>query len=405
MREVDSFHFEMDATLDVSTGGMSLELPLSSEGDFQSPDRSQYSFSFDISFLVIDGDVISIGEDAYIYDAESALWVEATGLPNLTILDPIDLTDILDFAQAEDAGDLADLRFVAQEKVAGVDTYRLSLYLVDWTSQDQDPLSGDLRFDLWVGVDDNLLHQVTVEGDLSISDDEIAQSGGSALEGFGGGALSMAVRLSEFDAPVNIEAPATFVDAETDQISRSSENQQPQGSEDSQLTKQYSSPPAMSIDPTKSYTATFNLDNGETFTVELFAEQAPNTVSNFVFLAKDGFYDGVTFHRVIPGFMAQGGDPTGTGRGGPGYRFGDEFHPDLRHDRPGILSMANAGPNTNGSQFFITFAPTPHLDDHHAVFGAVTDGMDVVNAIAPRDPASARTPGVAITSITITESP
>ena len=135
------------------------------------------------------------------------------------------------------------------------------------------------------------------------------------------------------------------------------------------VAKQYSSPPSMTIDPSKDYTATFNMEDGSEFTIKLFAEEAPNTTNNFVFLARDGYYDGVTFHRVIPGFMAQGGDPTGTGRGGPGYQFADEFHPSLRHDKPGILSMANAGPGTNGSQFFITFVPTPHLDNHHAVFG------------------------------------
>ena len=170
------------------------------------------------------------------------------------------------------------------------------------------------------------------------------------------------------------------------------------------VAKQYNSPPSMTIDPSKSYTATFNMEDGSDFTIQLFAERAPNTTNNFVFLARDGYYDGVTFHRVIPGFMAQGGDPTGTGRGGPGYQFADEFHPDLRHDKPGILSMANAGPGTNGSQFFITFVPTPHLDDHHAVFGEVVEGMDVVNAISPRDPMSSRTPGDAVTSITISES-
>ncbi len=170
------------------------------------------------------------------------------------------------------------------------------------------------------------------------------------------------------------------------------------------VTQQYSSAPAMSIDPSKTYTATFVLENGAEFKVNLFDDKAPNTVNNFVFLARDGFYDGVTFHRVILGFMVQGGDPTGTGRGGPGYRFADEFHPDLKHDRPGILSMANAGPNTNGSQFFITFVPTPHLDGAHAVFGEVVEGMDVVNAISSRDPATARTPGVAVTSINIEES-
>src|SRR5690349_10882517 len=169
------------------------------------------------------------------------------------------------------------------------------------------------------------------------------------------------------------------------------------------MAKTYSSPPQMAIDPSKKYRATIETSAGQ-MTAELFAAEAPKTVNNFVFLARDGFYNGVTFHRVIKGFMAQGGDPTGTGTGGPGYKFGDEFHPGLRHNGPGILSMANAGPGTNGSQFFITHGPTPHLDNKHSVFGKVIEGMDVVMAIPERDPGRARTPGTAIQSIEITES-
>ena len=115
--------------------------------------------------------------------------------------------------------------------------------------------------------------------------------------------------------------------------------------------------------------------------VELYADKAPKTVENFVKLAKSGFYNGVIFHRVIPGFMIQGGDPTGTGMGGPGYTFADEFSPTLRHDAAGVVSMANAGPNTNGSQFFITLAPTPWLNDHHSIFGRVIQGQEVVEKI------------------------
>ena len=117
------------------------------------------------------------------------------------------------------------------------------------------------------------------------------------------------------------------------------------------------------------------------FTIELFEQQAPKTVGNFVKLAESNFYNGVVFHRVIDGFMIQGGDPTGTGRGGPGYQFADEIHPQLKHSSEGMLSMANSGPNTNGSQFFITLTPTPHLDGKHAVFGKVVEGMDVVKKI------------------------
>jgi cyclophilin family peptidyl-prolyl cis-trans isomerase len=164
-----------------------------------------------------------------------------------------------------------------------------------------------------------------------------------------------------------------------------------------------SGPPTGALDTSKQYSATFRTQRGQ-FSVELFADDAPLTVENFINLARAGFYDGTTFHRVIPGFMAQGGDPTGTGRGGPGYQFGDEFSPRRRHDAAGVLSMANAGPGTNGSQFFITFGPTPHLDDRHTVFGRVTDGMDVVRSIRERDPGRDREPGDAIESIEISES-
>ena len=117
------------------------------------------------------------------------------------------------------------------------------------------------------------------------------------------------------------------------------------------------------------------------FTIELFEQEVPKTVANFVTLAEKKFYDGVIFHRVIDRFMIQGVDPTGAGRGGPGYKFEDEFHPQLRHSSEGVLSMANAGPDTNGSQFFITLAATPHLDNRHSVFGKVVEGMDVVKSI------------------------
>ena len=162
------------------------------------------------------------------------------------------------------------------------------------------------------------------------------------------------------------------------------------------------SPPSGALDTSKSYTARFKTEKGD-IVVELYADRAPLTVENFVSLARAGFYDGTTFHRVIRGFMAQGGDPTGTGTGGPGYQFGDEFHPSLRHDGPGVLSMANAGAGTNGSQFFITHGATPHLDDRHSVFGRVTEGMDVVQSLRERDPQFDRNAGDRIDTIEITE--
>ena len=166
----------------------------------------------------------------------------------------------------------------------------------------------------------------------------------------------------------------------------------------------YNEPPSMVIEPdNKLFQAIFKTGGGQ-FTVELFADRVPNTVNNFVFLAREKYYDGTSFHRVIPEFMAQGGDPSGTGAGGPGYRFEDEFDQSLRHDAPGVLSMANAGPGTNGSQFFITFAPTPHLDDHHSVFGRVIEGMDTVLSIQVRDPQNSTELGQILDEVTIVES-
>ncbi len=165
---------------------------------------------------------------------------------------------------------------------------------------------------------------------------------------------------------------------------------------------QYDAPPPMTIDVDASYTATILLENGGEIVIELLPQSAPETVNNFVFLAEEGWYDSITFHRVIPGFMAQTGDPTGLGIGDPGYAINDEFDPELSHDGPGIVSMANAGPNTGGSQFFITTGAATHLDGRHAIFGRVIEGMDVVEGIAARDPQDPNAPeGERIETITI----
>lgn len=150
------------------------------------------------------------------------------------------------------------------------------------------------------------------------------------------------------------------------------------------MSKQYANPPAITLNPKKKYTATLTTSRGD-IVCELFAKDAPKTVNNFVFLARDKFYDGIAFHRVIPDFMIQGGDPTGTGRGGPGYRFEDETKGSSNKHEVGTLSMANAGPNTNGSQFFITHVATNWLDGKHTIFGRVLKGQDVVNKVQQGD--------------------
>lgn len=166
--------------------------------------------------------------------------------------------------------------------------------------------------------------------------------------------------------------------------------------------KQYDAAPEMTIDVDASYTATIILESGGEIVIELLPQSAPETVNNFVFLAEEGWFDGITFHRVIPGFMAQTGDPTGLGIGGPGYTINDEFDPTLSHDGPGLVSMANSGPNTGGSQFFITTGAATHLDGLHAIFGRIIEGQDVVEDITPRDPQDPTAPdGDRIETITI----
>ncbi len=168
--------------------------------------------------------------------------------------------------------------------------------------------------------------------------------------------------------------------------------------------RQFTECPPMVIDPEKEYTATIVTEKGE-IVIDLLPEQAPLAVNSFVFLAQQGWFDGVTFHRVLPGFVAQGGDPSGSGMGGPGYEFDNEVVPELKFDAAGLLAMANSGANTNGSQFFITFAPTPDLDGGYTIFGKVTSGMDVAVSLTARDPSQggALPPGDKILSVRIDE--
>jgi len=168
--------------------------------------------------------------------------------------------------------------------------------------------------------------------------------------------------------------------------------------------RQFTECPAMTINPTKQYVATLHTDKGD-IVIELYADKTPLAVNSFIFLARSGWFDGVTFHRVIPNFVAQAGDPSGTGYGTPGYAFKNEISPDLKFDGPGVLGMANAGADSNGSQFFITYSAQPTLDGGYTVFGRVIQGMDVATSLTPRDPSDngELPPGDKILSVTIEE--
>ena len=198
--------------------------------------------------------------------------------------------------------------------------------------------------------------------------------------------------------PVDV-APPTLVPPEEATDVSTAEDEVPQQVE----RKQYDEAPPMLIDTNVTYLATVKMAKGGVFVIQLYADKSPITVNSFVFLAREGFFDGITFHRVLDGFMAQGGDPTGIGSGGPGYEFVNE-NSDLTFDKEGVVAMANAGQDTNGSQFFITFLPTPQLNGSYTIFGQVIEGMDVVHSITRRDPQYAPNfEGDMIESITISE--
>ena len=198
--------------------------------------------------------------------------------------------------------------------------------------------------------------------------------------------------------PTSIAAPATTSDASAGSAADVGGETACAAFDSIPAAKQYNEAPPMNIDQTKQYFATFKMANGGEFVVELYPDKAPITVNSFVFLSCKNFYDGVTFHRVIEDFMAQGGDPTGTGTGGPGYSFEDESN-NLVFDKAGVLAMANSGPDTNGSQFFITYAPTEHLNGIHTIFGFLVSGMDVVDSLT--NPSTVE--GTVIETITISE--
>ena len=414
MGALESYRYSMSIDIATVSDDVITSVVVAVEGAYRGPDSYSAVLELDLGFFgKIEIPVIAIGEAVYIQDPNFGEWSMARPGEDLSYFDPDFIAFLANPAGSlspDYVGRLKNLRLGETETVDGVDSRAVSFTLPDGDLDDPYPKLGEVDVSVLIGVEDSLMRRIEAVGELARRSDaplggavgaprtEITFRSSAALRDFDAvseaitppGVLGAGIQPTPFvvqsSAPAPIGTPAKATER------------------DNPLPKEYPSAPAMSIDTDKTYAATFEMEGGGAFEVRLFAAEAPRTVNNFVFLARDGYFDGTTFHRVIPGFMAQGGDPTGSGRGGPGYRFADEFHPSLRHDKPGVLSMANAGPNTNGSQFFITFVPTPHLDGRHAVFGEVSDGMETVNAISPRDPSRARTPGDVIASVTITES-
>ena len=213
MREVESFHFVMQATLSADQGPLSIELPMTSEGDFQRPDRSRASVDIDLGLFKIETEVIAIGDETYMTDLESGQWIKSDGGSDLMILDPVDLTDPGEFTNQDDFSELDDLRIVGQETIEGIDTHHLAFSMSDWESDEGEPLSGDIEMHMWVGVDDYYLYKVALDGRFSLAQDETTQSGGSLIAGLGSDGdidLDVVVNLSNFNVPVLIQPPEDF---------------------------------------------------------------------------------------------------------------------------------------------------------------------------------------------------
>ena len=398
MGNLDSYHVDLVTAIQVTGEGLLVEMPFELTYDYQGPDRARAKFQFTALGEKSEAEYVRIGNVVYERDHPSPWSTEEPG----------DDADFEPFRDLWSEGNLfvnGTPQFVGIENLASSSVYHFTTddpyagtaILTEALEFPTALSEGSTKTDFWINTKSYLLQRITFESDAL--DASIMDFPATAIL-----KIHFELTLSAFNEAVvpSIVAPASTTALATPrdtpaQIPTST----PKPTEAAMTPKQYSAAPPMTIDPAKQYTATIELEKGGSIVVELFASDAPRTVNNFVFLATEGFYDGVTFHRVIPGFMAQTGDPTGTGMGSPGYRFEDEFSPNLRHSGPGVLSMANSGPNTNGSQFFITFEATSFLDGRHAVFGRVIEGMDVVHGISPRDPTTATRAGDVIKTINI----
>ena len=403
MENLKSFAFLVELSMELIDGESNIIVPFNIEGKFLTPDRSSSTISNPFLGPSNSIETIAIGNKFY---------------EKLPGNDGWDITNQASFGDPRnmalgDSGILrlettAGIKFIDKEQLLGYDSYKFDLDISDSDINMQ--LFGltannkDTSVTYWISEEDYYLLKLDVQTSSKI------QEGQSILG------------LPPGDVKINIKISFTNINDESIIINEPLVKQNNNQGDFKITHKTYLKAPEMIIDNEKSYTAILEMDNGSSVEIELFANDVPVTVNNFVFLASDGYYDGVTFHRVIPGFMAQTGDPTGTGSGGPGYRFENEFSPNRLHDGPGILSMANAGiqngAGTNGSQFFITYTETHYLDGYengapkncsapmtscHSVFGKVTKGMENIIAIAPRDPQTADFKGDSIKTIRIFE--
>ena len=431
MGALETAHIEGHVTMTARvTGEEEGTFEMSMVGDYQAPDRTRLSVSLTFKGNDFEADYISIANETYIQVPGTDIWQVSESL------DGLDLRETLRF----DPEGMENLVLVGEEELNGEKVYHLRgslasavgglLNFVPGALVGMTPLGEVVvEAEFWIGVGDFLVRRTIQNIAIELFSD------------FGELNLELDMRLSDYGDPVDIQAPdvestlgtgpgysetqaATPIPVPTaTPVSAIAIPPTPENTPTPSPTpRRVAIPPPMVIDRDSQYSAFIYLakDPEAVIEIELFADKAPITVNNFVYLAQEGFYDGLTLHRVIKGFVAQSGDPTGTGTGGPGYAFEDEFHPDLRHDSPGVVSMANSGNppgGTNGSQFFITYGPLPFLDglnpdgsakdcessgvSCYSVFGRTVRGMEHVNALRERDPANDRFRGDVIKEIKI----
>ena len=385
-------NIDLDVSMDLTVQGSDLtqSLPLKIQGKVDKDSNFQGTLdSWDANGRQ-SIQLITLNDSAYYKFREATSWSEMQGAGDL--LTPFVVADIL-------INHIDDAVYVNSQMMGGVETYHLNGKIESRkfgsVIRALEGSAGLFEVDLWVEIESSRLGRFIAVGDLV---------GGPALKGPNGEKVSVdaSIQYTSWSAVDDVVIVRPELPPTPNNL-------------------QWERAPEFLIDIGKDYQAVIKIFNRGEILIDLFEDEAPVTVNNFVFLAQEGYYDGITFHRVIPGFMAQTGDPTGTGRGGPGYSFQNEFHPSARHDSVGTVSMANAGmrdgKGTNGSQFFITYRDTSRLDgllpngnekdcevqgtSCHSVFGKVIQGMEIVEQISPRDPSKNGPPGDSIESITI----
>ena len=387
-----AYKSDLYMNMTVSFGEFKQEVPLAMEGDVSRGGDFQGSIDVSSSDTPQLMEIRVIDERAFVLFPGTDRWFEQPALSSGQ--ETINPSAIISAVRSN----IVDVVYVGPEIMGGVPSHHVQGGLNASSIGHLVPLltgaAGDVEAHLWVEAGTGRLAHLSMEGSVE---------GGPEVRGPSGEELAISIEVNmsarDFGKEVTIEIPEL---------------------PPSPADMSWTSPPEMQLEKGKDYTATIKIYGGGEIILDLLEEEAPVTVNNFVFLANEGYYDGITFHRVIPDFMAQGGDPTGTGSGGPGYIFENEFHTDARHDGAGVLSMANSGlqggKGTNGSQFFITFRETSFLDglnadnspkdcsiqgtSCHSVFGRVLEGMEVLESITPRDPSQGG-PSDVIESVTI----